>query len=59
MTDQRRHPACVIPGDNAAPEEMAASLRGTDALDLPIDWDHVPVGTGLALSGSGKLTNVC
>ena len=39
---------CVIPGDDAAPEAMAASLRVLDALDLPIDWDHVPVGDELA-----------
>jgi len=48
MTEQRRHRVCVIPGDDAAPEAMAASLRVLDALDLPVDWDHVPVGDELA-----------
>lgn len=48
MTDQRRHRVCVIPGDDAAPEAMSATLRVLDALDLPIDWDHVPVGNELA-----------
>ena len=49
----------MIPGDDAAPEAMAASLRVMDALDLPIDWDHVPIGAELALSRGGKRTNVC
>ena len=38
----------MIPGDDAAPEAMSASLRVLDALDLPIDWDHIPVGDELA-----------
>ncbi|WP_420446339.1 isocitrate/isopropylmalate dehydrogenase family protein [Candidatus Poriferisodalis sp.] len=48
MTSDRRHKVCVIPGDDAAPEAMAASLRVLHALDLPIEWDHVPVGDELA-----------
>jgi len=39
---------CVIPGDDAAPEAMQASLRVLDCLDLPIDWDYVPSGRDLA-----------
>ncbi len=38
----------MIPGDDAAPEAMSASLRVLEALDLPIDWDHIPVGDELA-----------
>ncbi len=48
MTSDRRHTVCVIPGDDAAPEAMAASLRVLDALELPIEWDRVPVGDELA-----------
>jgi isocitrate/isopropylmalate dehydrogenase len=46
VTDQRQSVA-VIPGDDAAPEAMAATLRVLDVLDLPIDWDHVPPGIEL------------
>ena len=49
----------MIPDNAAAPEAMAASLRAMDALDVPIDWDHVPIGAELALSRGGKRTNVC
>ena len=49
----------MIRGDDAAPEAMAASLRGMDALDVPIDWDHAPVGAELVLSRGGKLADVC
>ncbi len=47
MTDSRATVA-VIPGDDAAPEAMTACLRVLNALDLPIDWDHVPPGAELA-----------
>ena len=49
----------MIPGEDAAPDAMAASLRVMDALDLPIDWDHMPVGAELALNRGGKLTDAC
>ncbi|MEC7872862.1 MAG: hypothetical protein VX823_00115, partial [Actinomycetota bacterium] len=39
---------CVIPGDDAAPEAMQASLRVLDCLDLPIEWDCVPPGRDLS-----------
>ena len=35
---------CVIPGDDAAPEAMYASLRVLHSLDLPIEWDCTPAG---------------
>ncbi len=38
----------VIPGDDAAPEAMAAALRVLRALDPPIEWDVLPVGGELA-----------
>jgi isocitrate/isopropylmalate dehydrogenase len=38
----------VIPGDDAAPEAMAATLRVLDALALPIEWDRLPPGSELA-----------
>jgi isocitrate/isopropylmalate dehydrogenase len=39
---------CVIPGDDSAPEAMAASLRVLEAMGLPIEWDHVAPGSELA-----------
>ncbi len=38
----------VIPGDDAAPEAMAATLRVLEALALPIEWDRVEPGSELA-----------
>ena len=38
---------CVIPGDDAAPEAMYASLRVLQCLDLPIEWDCTPAGKEL------------
>ena len=38
----------VIPGDDAAPEAMAAALRVLEALRLGIEWDRVPPGAELA-----------
>lgn len=45
MTERSK--VCVIPGDDAAPEAMTAALRVLDALDLPIDWDELPIGEEL------------
>jgi isocitrate/isopropylmalate dehydrogenase len=38
----------VIPGDDAAPEAMAATMAVLRRLDPPVDWDEVPAGTELA-----------
>jgi len=38
----------VIPGDDAAPESMAAALRVLRAMDAPIEWDELPPGIELA-----------
>ena len=38
---------CVIPGDDAAPEAVYASVRVLEHLDLPIDFDFTPPGTDL------------
>ena len=46
MTTSTR--VCVIPGDDAAPEAMQASLRVLACLDLPIEWDHVLPGRELS-----------
>jgi len=45
MTERSK--ICVIPGDDAAPEAMTAALRVLDALDLPVDWDQLPIGEEL------------
>ena len=37
----------VIPGDDAAPEAMAAAMRVLDALELPIAWDRLAPGEEL------------
>jgi len=42
---------CVIPGDDAAPEAMQASLRVLDCLELPIEWDLMPAGKDLLNEG--------
>tara|TARA_B110000008_G_C16954978_1_gene557798 strand:+ start:466 stop:1596 length:1131 start_codon:yes stop_codon:yes gene_type:complete len=38
---------CVIPGDDAAPEAMAATLRVLKSLDVAISWDCLPEGSEL------------
>ncbi|MAR54424.1 MAG: homocitrate synthase [Acidimicrobiaceae bacterium] len=38
---------CVIPGDDAAPEAIYASVRVLEHLDLPIEFDFTPSGTDL------------
>ena len=43
-----RSTVAVIPGDDAAPEGVAAALSVLTALDVPIDWDVLPVGAELA-----------
>lgn len=42
-----RQTVTVIPGDDAAPEAMTASMRVLDQLDVPIDWNHLPPGEAL------------
>jgi isocitrate/isopropylmalate dehydrogenase len=49
MTDAPTRPVvAVVPGDDAAPEAVAASLLVLDALDLPLRFDRLPDGTELA-----------
>ena len=43
-----RRTVCVIPGDDAAPEAMTATMTVLRALDLPLDYDVVPIGAELA-----------
>ncbi|MDH4146676.1 MAG: isocitrate/isopropylmalate family dehydrogenase [Acidimicrobiia bacterium] len=43
-----RHSVAVIPGDDAAPEGVAATMDVLGAMQLPIDWDVLPVGSELA-----------
>ena len=38
---------CVIPGDDAAPEAVYASVHVLEQLDLPIDFELAPPGTDL------------
>lgn len=38
----------VIPGDDAAPEAMAAAMAVLRHLDVDIDWDELPPGAELA-----------
>jgi len=38
----------VIPGDDAAPEAVAATMRVLRHLDPPVAWDEVPPGAELA-----------
>jgi len=38
----------VIPGDDAAPEAMAATMTVLRHLDPPVDWDELPPGVELA-----------
>ena len=38
----------VIPGDDAAPEAMAATMTVLRHLDPPVDWDELPPGAELA-----------
>jgi isocitrate/isopropylmalate dehydrogenase len=37
----------VIPGDDAAPEAMAAAMTVLRHLDPPVDWDELPAGKDL------------
>ena len=37
----------VIPGDDAAPEAVAAAMHVLRRLELPIDWDVLPAGAEL------------
>jgi isocitrate/isopropylmalate dehydrogenase len=41
----------VIPGDDAAPEAMAATMTVLRRLALPVDWDELPPGAELAAMG--------
>ena len=43
-----RAAVCVIPGDDAAPEGVHATMTVLGALDVAVDWDVVPDGTELA-----------
>jgi len=45
---ETRPRVAVIPGDDAAPEAMAATLRVLDALAPPVAWERLPPGTELA-----------
>ena len=38
----------IVPGDDAAPEAMDASLGVLQAMDLPLDFDVLPTGAELA-----------
>jgi isocitrate/isopropylmalate dehydrogenase len=38
----------VVPGDDAAPEAVAASLHVLDSMDLPVSFDVLPDGVALA-----------
>ena len=38
----------VLPGDDAAPEAMAATMRVLGRLDVAVDWDVLPAGPDLA-----------
>ncbi|MPY93455.1 MAG: isocitrate/isopropylmalate dehydrogenase family protein [Acidimicrobiia bacterium] len=38
----------VIPGDDAAPEAMAAAMGVLGQLDVPVDWDVLPPGAELS-----------
>lgn len=38
----------VIPGDDAAPEAVAATMGVLRALDVAVDWDELPPGAELA-----------
>ena len=43
-----RSTVAVIPGDDAAPEGVLAALSVLKAMELPIDWDVLPLGVELA-----------
>ena len=43
----------VIPGDDAAPEAMAATMTVLRELDPPVDWDELPPGPELATIDPG------
>ncbi|HMC52849.1 MAG TPA: isocitrate/isopropylmalate family dehydrogenase [Acidimicrobiales bacterium] len=43
-----RRRVAVLPGDDAAPEAVHATLEILDAMDLPVDWAVLPDGDSLA-----------
>jgi isocitrate/isopropylmalate dehydrogenase len=45
---ERQARVAVVPGDDAAPEAVLASMTVLEALDLPIEYDVLPPGTELA-----------
>ena len=44
----------VIPGDDAAPEAMAATMTGLRRLEPPVDWDELPTGAELATTDAAE-----
>lgn len=46
MTNRKR--VAVVPGDDAAPEAVAATMTVLDRMALPIDWDLLAPGESLA-----------
>ena len=49
VTDGELRPTvCVIPGDDAAPEVIDATLHVLRSMDLAVDWDVLPPGSELA-----------
>ncbi|MGF1598030.1 MAG: isocitrate/isopropylmalate family dehydrogenase [Acidimicrobiales bacterium] len=55
MTDDPAQPTiAVVPGDDAAPEAVYASLRVLEALDLPMSFDVLPPGDELATMGAAE-----
>ena len=50
----RPHRIAVIPGDDAAPEAMSATMRILGVMDLPVEWDHVPPGAELGELSVGE-----
>lgn len=51
MTAGNEHPVrsvAVVPGDDAAPEAMAAALGVLASMDLPLVFDELPTGAELA-----------
>ncbi|MDH4075276.1 MAG: hypothetical protein OEW29_05005, partial [Acidimicrobiia bacterium] len=55
MTDTDARPlVAVVPGDDAAPEAMTASLGVLDALDLPVRLDVLPDGAELGRMDAGE-----
>lgn len=48
MTEIPNRTVAVAPGDDAAPEAMAASMLVLEAMDLPLAFDVLPTGVELA-----------